>query len=412
MGLLYGLASLVPPEKLVALTVDHGLRGAAADEARWVKAQCRRLGIRHETVKWEDHKPTSGVQAAARAARYKLLVNASARLGLAAVLTAHTRDDQNETLTMRRARSSSDDAPGLAGIPTATLFEGRMWVLRPLLGLTRESIREFLRSRGVCDWVEDPSNADMRFERVRVRAQLNDDTQAGVPDVSRIVLARYRLAGQAADFIGANCHLDAEGSVWMRCGETGELDVIKAALEALIDWQGGAPRPLDRRGKATLAGFVSSVIKDDRTSTISLGRTSVGRRGQHVTIRRECRDIARLVLEPGQKRLWDRRFLVCNLATETTLVVSGGGKKGVLPRFCRVGSEWSQELSMDDGVIGGYVCEPVLGRNSHILPVHQLVLAQALARLARHNAFPECPWGISRQIPALTAIKVLRQTPR
>lgn len=411
MGLLHGLAALVPPEKLVALTVDHGLRSAAADEARWVKAQCRRLGIRHETLKWEGRKPTSGVQAAARAARYKLLVDASARLGLAAVLTAHTRDDQNETLTMRRARSSSEDAPGLAGIPTATLFEGRMWALRPLLGLSRETVRSFLRSRGVCDWVEDPSNADMRFERVRIRAQLHDEAVTSTGDGSRVAIARYRRACQAADYITSNCHVGADGAVAMRYREVDELDVTVAALEALIDWQGGASRPLDRRGKATLAEFLSSLPDDDRASAISLGRSLVRLRGGYLTVRRERRDIGELVLEPRQKGVWDRRFLVHNCSTETSLIVSGGGENGVLPRFRRVGGEWSDELSMDDGVTGGFLCEPLLGRSSRILPVHQLPVAQALTRFARRTAFPVCPWRSSSGIPALTAIKVQGQTP-
>ncbi|MGJ8571131.1 MAG: tRNA lysidine(34) synthetase TilS [Hoeflea sp.] len=400
LGLLYGLASLVPPEKLVALTVDHGLRRASADEARWVKAQCRRLGIRHETLKWEGCKPVSGVQAAARAARYRLLVDASARLGLAAVLTAHTRDDQNETVMMRRARSPSEDAPGLAGIPTATLFEGRMWVLRPMLGLCRESVRTFLRSQGVCDWVEDPSNVDTRFERVRVRAQLNEASgEAVVTDGSHIAKKQFRLASGAAQFIDTTCHVDGNGLVWMRNRETGSADVVTAALEALIDWQGGAARPLDRRGKATLAGFLSSISKADGNSTVSLGRSLVQRRGACLTVRRECRDIGKLVLEPGQSGVWDRRFLVRNLASDSSLVVSGGGNAGVLPCFTRNQGEYSSEVNMDDGVIGGFICQPLLGRSSHILPSHQLPLAQALARLAIHNTLPECPWGYSLGAP-------------
>ena len=333
LGLLYGLASLVPPEKLVALTVDHGLRSTSADEARWVRAQCRRLGIRHETLKWENCHPVSGLQAAARTARYGLLAKASTRLGLAAVLTAHTRDDQNETVTMRLARSASSDAPGLAGIPAATLFEGRMWVLRPLLGVSRDTVRAFLRSQGVCDWVEDPSNADLRFERVRVRAQLKYGAEDVVPDGSRIAKARLRLACQAADVINEHCHIDAEGSVRMRFREVGELDVVTAALEGLIDWQGGALRPLDRRGKATLARFLCSVAGDDPVSAVSLGRTLVRLRDGHLTMIRERRDVGELVLEPGQQGVWDRRFLVRNCSTDSALTVSGAVKMAFCPAF-------------------------------------------------------------------------------
>jgi len=407
LGLLYGLATLVPPQKLVALTVDHGLRPASADEARWVKSRCRRLGIRHETLKWESGQPATGLQAAARAARYRLLVDVSARLGLAAVLTAHTRDDQNETLAMRRARSSSDHAPGLAGIPPATLFEGRMWVLRPLLGLDRTEIRDFLRSKDIVDWIEDPSNSDLRFERVRVRTRLRDEgSPPACPDGSNIAIARFQLASKAADFINSHCHVDANGLAWMQYSQDDAADVATAALEALIDWCGGALRPLDRRGKATLAEFLTADASGDGGRTISLGRTLIRCRGSFLTVRRECRDIPKLVLGPGASGVWDRRFRVHNLSNGSLLTVSGGGDGGVLPFFSRGRDRLSVDLAMEDGVVGGFVCQPLPGRSSHILPVHQLPLAQAVARLAKLKRFPECPWGNSLDIPALTAMKV------
>jgi len=407
LGLLHGLAAVAPPHRLVALTVDHGLRSAAADEARWVKAQCKQLGVRHETLKWQNGQPKSGIQAAARAARYRLLGKASVRLGLAAVLTAHTQDDQNETVLMRRARSSSEDAPGLAGIPAATLFDERMWVLRPLLGLSRQTVRDFLRSRGVSDWVEDPSNADRRFERVRVRAQLKGD---GPPvsgsDAAQIAMARLRLASAAAELIDANCHVDAKSVVWLQQKDTTAIQVVMAALEALIDWQGAASSPLDRRGKATLSGFLSSTCGSDQGGVMSLGRTLVRRKGPSLTVERERRNIDELVLPPGECGVWDRRFEICNRSNASPLCVSAAANAGVLPCFTRNQGEYSFVFAMDDGVIGGFTCLPLLGRSSRILPVHQLPVGQALARLAGRSPLPECPWSVSAGIPALTAIKV------
>lgn len=404
--MLCGLASLVPPEKLVALTVDHGLRSGSADEARRVKARCRQLGVRHETLKWESGQPATGLQAAARAARYRLLADASARLGLAAVLTAHTQDDQNETLAMRRARSSSDAAPGLAGIPSATLFDGRMWVLRPLLGLHRAEIRAFLRSAGV-DWVEDPSNADLRFERVRIRAMLEDAAPAPVvSESSDIAVARFGLAGRAADFIDANCHIDAKDLVWVRVGPDDAADVIAAALEALIDLCGGASRPLDRRGKATLAGFLNSVATDGDNRTVSLGRTLIRRRGTLLSLWRERRGIGKLELPPGAGGVWDGRYRVRNLSGKSPLTVSGGGALTFSPSFSRDLNGCSQEWTADDGVIGRFVCQQLIGRSSHILPVHEFPLAQALARLAKVKSLPACPWGKLLHDPALIAINL------
>ncbi|SOE16286.1 tRNA(Ile)-lysidine synthase [Hoeflea halophila] len=412
LGLLYGLAAILPPHKLVALTVDHGLRPASADEARWVKAQCKRLGIRHETLTWQSGQPATGLQAAARAARYRLLARASTRLGLAAMVTAHTHNDQLETLAMRRARSFSDAAPGLAGIPAATLFEERMWVLRPLLEVSRETIREFLRSQRVVGWIEDPSNADTRFERVRVRRELENNTpeQEG-QDSAEIAMRRFRLASEAAALLDSACSVKGDAPVRMRFDTTASAGVVTAALEALIDWQGGASRPLDRRGKAALRDFLSSIPGSKSGSVVSLGRTLVRHRGSFLTVERERRDVAELMMAPGACGVWDRRFEICNRSKTSSLHVSGGEETGVLPCFTRDKRENSTRVHRNDGVIGGFTCRPLLGRSSRILPVDQLPIAQALARLAGRGSFPECPWTKLHRIPALTAMKVQSQTP-
>ena len=89
--------------KLVAVTVDHGLRAAAAGEAAAVKRLARRLGVAHRTLRWRGKKPKSGLQEAARNARYRLLAQAAERAGCGHILTAHTLDDQAETVLFRLA---------------------------------------------------------------------------------------------------------------------------------------------------------------------------------------------------------------------------------------------------------------------------------------------------------------------
>ena len=104
----------VKPE-LIAVTVDHGLRAEAKREAAAVARLARKLGIAHRTLRWTGAKPKTGLQQAARAARYRLLAGAARKANVAHILTAHTRDDQAETVLIRMSRGS-----GLAGLAAMT----------------------------------------------------------------------------------------------------------------------------------------------------------------------------------------------------------------------------------------------------------------------------------------------------
>jgi tRNA(Ile)-lysidine synthase len=171
---------------LVALTVDHGLRPEAADEARFVAATAARLGVSHRTLRWQTPQPG---QARARTARHDLLAAAAREAGSSLILTAHNEDDQAETF-MIRARAGSGWY-GLAGIQPVSLSpaEGQglpVLVARPLLGTSRADLRSLLRANDQ-DWVEDPSNDNPAYERVRMRQLLAAD-----PDLRTQVLATQK----------------------------------------------------------------------------------------------------------------------------------------------------------------------------------------------------------------------------
>jgi tRNA(Ile)-lysidine synthase len=150
---------------VLALIVDHGLRADSATEARATRERLARLGIEAETLVWPGSKPATRVQQAAREARYRLLFEACRRQGILHLMTAHHADDQAETVAMRAARASGPD--GLAGM--AAVVEHRdARLLRPLLAVPRGRLTATLEARGI-GWIDDPSNEDRRFERVRVR---------------------------------------------------------------------------------------------------------------------------------------------------------------------------------------------------------------------------------------------------
>ncbi len=145
-------------------TVDHGLRPEAAAEAAQVGRWCAGLGLPHEILLWRGEKPQGGLSARARAARYDLL-RAVAGVRGAALVTAHTADDQAETFLMNLTRGSG--LRGLAAMPPRSLREG-VPLLRPLLETSRAQLRDWLKAQGA-PWIEDPSNLDPRRLRPRLR---------------------------------------------------------------------------------------------------------------------------------------------------------------------------------------------------------------------------------------------------
>lgn len=152
--------------ELFAATVDHGLREASAAEAEAVAALCRQLDVPHAVLRWSGPKPDSGIQERARKARYSLLAQHADLLGGAVLVTAHTLDDQAETMLMRMARGSGP--AGLLGM-RPRVRKGAVELARPLLGVPKARLIVTAEARGLA-FIQDPSNADVRFERVRWRA--------------------------------------------------------------------------------------------------------------------------------------------------------------------------------------------------------------------------------------------------
>jgi len=187
-------ASLKRGPDLIAVTVDHGLRPESAKEANAVKRQAREIGVTHRTLRWTGPKPKSGLQEAAREARYRLLSGEAAKSGARLVLTAHTLDDQAETMLIRLARGS-----GLSGLAAmareSDMFKTR--VVRPLLDLPKSRLIATLSNLGVA-YADDPSNRDPRFTRARLRGVMPMLAGEGLSAERLALLARRVRRAEAA----------------------------------------------------------------------------------------------------------------------------------------------------------------------------------------------------------------------
>jgi len=182
---------------LVVYTVDHGLRPEAAHEVAMVATEAQSFGLAARVLRWEGEKPETGVQAAARKARYGMMAEAMAADGSEILLTAHHLGDQAETVLMRLAHGSGIE--GLRGMDAFATVEGCK-LFRPLLGVEPEELTAIVKEAGLTPAL-DPSNRDRHYERVRWRQMLPQLEELGL-DLRRLGTFATRMA-EADALIGA-----------------------------------------------------------------------------------------------------------------------------------------------------------------------------------------------------------------
>jgi tRNA(Ile)-lysidine synthase len=273
--------------KLIAVTIDHGLRPEAAREAAMVKRLARRLGVPHRTLHWRGRKPRNGLQEAARHARYELLAQIATRARFAHILTAHTLDDQAETVLFRLARGSG--LFGLTGMAHAAPLPLRgvreIFLVRPLLHIPKARLIATLAAERIA-YAEDPSNRDPRFTRARLRTLMPALAREGLDarGLARLAVrlrraestiqvavqaARSALAPQpwpqhgpiafaTAAFAGlpAEVGLRLLGAAVAHTGNEGPVELAK--LESLYE----ALRQARSRLRRTLAGALITLSSD------------------------------------------------------------------------------------------------------------------------------------------------------
>jgi len=301
---------------LCAATVDHALRRESADEASRVATLCASIGILHRTIVWQGEKPKTGILAAAREARYGLLAEAAEAFDADIIVTGHTLDDQRETLHMRGMRTEQIST----GIADAVLFDRRFWILRPLLFSTRADIRRFLAARSVA-WIDDPSNEDVKYERVRTRRQLSTEGAADT-DIFRAWEERLALSSDGAEWLHRHFRLHGGllGQV-MPGGLRQHRRILDYALGRLTAVFGGQPFVPGRKQMERLLAFTTG----GKPGRMTVGRVVFDLRRDGLYLARESRGILPLVLQSGETGVWDGRFEAKNRSSATIEITTRAG---------------------------------------------------------------------------------------
>jgi tRNA(Ile)-lysidine synthase len=259
------LAHAAIPGRFEVATVNHGLRPEAAEECALVVAACDARGIPCEVLTVVVGE--GNVQEQARLARYAALAKWAAARGLAAIATAHHADDQAETLLMRLNRGSG--VAGLAGIRGSGVTPGGgMRVIRPLLSFRRQELGQVVQAAGVAT-ADDPSNADDRFDRVRIRKALADCDwldPAALAQSARNLADAYEALQAYADLLWPAQVREVEGAFSLTPGPSREMN--RRLVARVMEQLGGRPRGgdvarllmrLERGEGGNVAGVLATV---------------------------------------------------------------------------------------------------------------------------------------------------------
>ncbi|TNJ42028.1 tRNA lysidine(34) synthetase TilS [Phaeobacter sp. B1627] len=313
LALMYLLADLVAgtETQLHVATVDHGLRAESRGEAEAVATHAAGLGLSHDILTWQNPADQGNLQGAARAARYRLLGDWAKSRGIAQVAVGHTADDQAETVLMRLRRASG--VTGLSGMPVRHHRDG-VEILRPMLGLRRRDLRDFLLSRDI-SWSDDPSNQDRRFERVRIRDAFRALEPLGVTAEALAAVAENMRMAEAA-----LSQATQAAATDIACLRYGAVMIDAAGFEQL-------PEDLARRLVVRALAYVSGAVYpprrmalQDAMRAMQAGRSTtiqgcrILRRGSGFWVCRELqavRDLRRVFPASGQAEvIWDETWRI------------------------------------------------------------------------------------------------------
>ena len=314
--------------KLTVVSVDHGLRAEAADECALVAQHCVGLGLAHYTIKLDASLRQGNLQAWARNVRYQRIVELARSMDCDCIVTAHHADDQAETVLLSAARGSG--LKGLSAMEPVTYHHG-IPLVRPCLTMRRETLRQVVVTKG-WDWVEDRSNEDERFDRVKIRKALGNLAALGLSvEQLNATAERLRHDDQALDWmvtqwLAEHSRFSVAGLVeiplepWRGLPMALQRRVIVTAIQAL------RPRSYQPRERSLdalmqhLRGDLTSNNAEKDGSTLGGVRFLVCDEGLIMMREAGRQPPEPLVVAPSTSVVWDELWTVMNNSDQEVCV--------------------------------------------------------------------------------------------
>lgn len=312
------------PEVFV-YSLNHGLRAEARDECEMVGEVARNMGFSFRELIWDGKKPVSGIQAAARAARYRLIAQAMHKDNVTILLTGHHMNDQAETVLMRLSAGSG--LYGLRGMEVLSQLEG-IEVFRPLLDVAPKEMTHLLSHVGLRG-VDDPSNYDEKYERVRWRRALLRLDELGLGSnrllkfSRRMGRANQALEQMCDDLFARHVSIDQFGVFYMAQKDffsQPEEMAIRLLSRMIFAANGG-------RGEGELAQLEKLVpaLAEQNFATCTIANCIIAKRDDLIFAAREAGRVegGEVLVRAGETIVWDQRFRVTNKSKKSLRIKAG-----------------------------------------------------------------------------------------
>jgi len=318
--------------QLTPVIIDHAMRAESANEAQFAARRASQLGLSPQTICWDRDKPTTGIQAAARNFRLNAFAKLAQNARATTVLLGHTRDDQAETVWMRLQAGGGPDA--LAGMtmqsPLPLWPQGRgVSIYRPLLDTTRTQLRDWLTEQGE-SWVDDPSNENRAYTRIRNRETLAQLSVDGF-DVASLCAAAMKFQAAKQDVAESAGRVFLKSMTLLPWGGA-RIDHLAlrasaepAALRALDAVRAAVSGDPIRRPEAShrlLEAFHSekAVTAGGVALTLHKGSWYLVRDPGAISGRADKSITSTGVVQAGSQRIWDGRFLISDTGSVIALL--------------------------------------------------------------------------------------------
>ena len=301
-----------------AVTVDHGLRTESAQEAEDVAQICRGLDIPHDILTWQGWDGQGNLPDQARRARYSLMADWAEAKGISHIAVGHTADDQAETFLMRLSREAGVD--GLSAM-ASSWRQGAVMYCRPMLHITRTELRDDLCARAV-QWIEDPSNEDLNYQRVRARQAMGHLADLGITAQGLSQVAHHMAevrqtlywyvflaAREMVRFHAGDLVIDRKGYRTLR------PEVARRLLQIALKWINGA----DYAPRGRAMDLLMEAIRGGTDMTLQGCLIRIGQ--DQLRLGREASAVADAKMMTSPETLWDGRWRV--IAPEKMLEVDG-----------------------------------------------------------------------------------------